>query len=336
MKSTAAWMWLSTLPVAAWPSATQYTILDLVASTSVEYQIWHETTKFHPDIAAECTKNAWQVSFSPDGRYIAFAVTASTRAPGLFGKRGEITNAVTLFETDKPGVPLCSKVSTHRDDTLAMGSCSVTFHPSERKLLWTSMFVFTDATTKTTTNLLDFDHQPYEASFITDLKYDDFKFISTPSGSQIYGHPSQTGHPGVWDRLGTYTPQPTNLLEPGKIQLTGLAHNTRDIIGIIPTSTLDGPTFLKKTILKLPPSAHLHRNTARVLQRGTNDYLVLLFFKDGPVALKETETETEAENILKPILIPVDAREVAERPVSLLKAGDVDDIYPLITIPCES
>ncbi|KAF7118002.1 hypothetical protein CNMCM5793_007371 [Aspergillus hiratsukae] len=299
--------------------------LDLVFSTSVEYQIYHETTKFHPDIAAGRTKNAWQVSFSPDGRYIAFAVTASTRAPGLFGKRGEITNAVVLFETDKPSTPLCSKISSHKGDTLAMGSCSVIFHPTERKLLWTAMFVFTNATTKTTTKLLDFAHQPYEEFFITDHKYDDFKFIPTPFGNQIYGHPSQTGHPGVWDRLDTNGPQPTNLLKPGQIQLTGLAHNTRDVVGIISTSTFDGPTFLKKTILQLPPSTHLHQNTARVLQRGTNNYLVILFFKDGPVALKETpETETETEDILKPILIPVDAREVASRPVSLLNAHEVD------------
>ncbi|PKX99616.1 uncharacterized protein P174DRAFT_427771 [Aspergillus novofumigatus IBT 16806] len=238
--------------------------LDRVTSSSVEYQIYHETNKFHPDIAAGRTNNAWQVSFSPDGRYIAFAVTASTRTPGLYGKRGEITNAVVLFETDEPKIPLCSQISSHKGDTLAMGSCSVTFHPTDRKLLWTSMFVFTDATTKTTTKLLDFSHEPYETSFITDLKYDDFKFIPTPTGNQIYGHPSQTGHPGFWDRLNTnaHTPQPTNLLEPGKIQLTGLAHNARHITGIIAgptpansTSTSGGPTFTftKKTILQLPP-----------------------------------------------------------------------------------
>ncbi|KAF4210709.1 hypothetical protein CNMCM8980_000629 [Aspergillus fumigatiaffinis] len=285
--------------------------LDLITSSSVEYQIYHETNKFHPDIAAGRTNNAWQVSFSPDGKYVAFAVTASTRTPGLFGKRGEITNAVVLFETDKPSTPLCSPISSHKGDTLAMGSY---------------------------------------------LKYDDFKFIPTPSGNQIYGHPSQTGHPGFWDRLdtNTHTPQPTNLLEPGKIQLTGLAHNTRHITGIIAapapatstsTSTSDGPTFTftKKTILQLPPSTHLHQNTARVVQRA-NDYLVILLFQDGPVHLNNTNTrgsasasastsETEIENLVKPILIPVDAKELAARPVSPLKARDVDDIHPLLTIP---
>ncbi|KAH1982336.1 hypothetical protein KXW88_004630 [Aspergillus fumigatus] len=326
--------------------------LDLITSSSMEYQIYHETNKFHPDIAAGRTNNTWQVSFSPDGRYIAFAVTASTRTPGLFGKRGEITNAVVLFETDKPSTPLCSQISSHKGDTLAMGSCSVTFHPTDRKLLWTSSFVFTDATTKTTTKLLDFSLKPYETTFITDLKYDDFKFVPTPSGNQIYGQPSQAGHPGFWDRLDTNThiPQPTNLLEPGQIQLTGLAQRTRHITGIIAapasTSTSDGPTstftFTKKTILQLPPSTHLHQNAVRVLQR-TNDYLVILLFQDGPVHLKNTKTrgsastnDTETENLVKPILIPVDAKELASRPVSPLKAGDVDDIHPLLTISQES
>jgi hypothetical protein len=44
-------------------------------------------------------------------------------------------------------------------------------------------------------------------------------------------------------------------------------------------------------------------------------------------------SETETENLVKPILIPVDAKELAARPVSPLKARDVDDIHPLLTIP---
>lgn len=80
----------------------------------------------------------------------------------------------------------------------------------------------------------------------------------------------------------------------------------------------------------------------RVLQR-TNDYLVILLFQDGPVHLKNTKTrgsastnDTETENLVKPILIPVDAKKLASRPVSPLKAGDVDDIHPLLTISQES
>jgi hypothetical protein len=44
-------------------------------------------------------------------------------------------------------------------------------------------------------------------------------------------------------------------------------------------------------------------------------------------------SEIEIENLVKPILIPVDAKELAARPVSPLKARDVDDIHPLLTIP---
>jgi hypothetical protein len=59
-----------------------------------------------------------------------------------------------------------------------MGSYSAVFHPTERKLLWTSVFVFTDAATKTTTKLLNFEQQPYEASFITGKSFPRFEKVN--------------------------------------------------------------------------------------------------------------------------------------------------------------
>jgi hypothetical protein len=122
----------------------------------IRFNIFSKRELFPQSVRDGITKNSWKVSFSSDGQNVAFALTASTRAPGLYGMRGTITNAIILFSIDNPSIPLRTIDSTIVQRTLSMGACSVTFHPSEPKLLWTSMFVFSDKRTQTVTKLWNY------------------------------------------------------------------------------------------------------------------------------------------------------------------------------------
>ncbi|KAL4884628.1 hypothetical protein BJY04DRAFT_215092 [Aspergillus karnatakaensis] len=303
------------------------TVYDLETGFISEYKIF-DPAKIHPDIVARRTFNAWQISFSADGEYIAFAVTAGTRAPGLFGRRGEISNIVILFEIDKPDNPICSNISTKGGDTLSMGSCSAVFHPSEKRLLWTSLFVYTDATTETVTKLLNFDQAPYEAYHITDCKYDEFKF---GPGKHIYGHPSRTGKPGYYDRLGAGEPQPTSLMKTDTIQFAAIDRTSRHAVGIIPHLVRpDHTIFMKRSIVPLPPHGRLPHNNMKVLRRDRNgitkDYVVVLHFDDD-----RAMSEENGEEVVKPVLISVDVAEVSTRPItSLAEKNNLDNVYPLL------
>ncbi|KAL3458449.1 hypothetical protein BJX64DRAFT_279867 [Aspergillus heterothallicus] len=314
------------LDVAFHPASDRMAIFNTVyhLGTAVEYKIFDLAT-VHPDIVANRTNNAWQILFSADGKYIVFAVTASTRAPGLFGRRGEVMNSVVLFETDQPNTPLCSNISSKGGDTLAMGSCSVVFHPTEKKLLWTSLFVFTDGISKPITKLLTFDKEPCESYHVTDIKYDEFKFRP---GKQVYGHPAQNAKPGYWDQLGAGTLHPTSFMEKGVIYFIGLDRDTRHVVGIIPKEEgPDGTVFVKRTILQLPPTGRLPHSKVRVLRREslgvTIDYVVTLIFDDGRLWDHE-------QSVVKPVFIVVGASEVLNRPDSTLTDSKLDDIQPIL------
>jgi hypothetical protein len=234
-------------------------------------KFFKENSKFHDDIIAGRTRNSWQVSFSLGGKYIAFAITASTRTPGLLGKRGEITNAMILFETNTPLVPLCTNTSTLGGNTLSIGACSVTFHLTEKKLLWTSMFVFIDRKTTTRTELLNFGSTPQESYYITGKMHccceiqQGNDLLNTHPRSyrpQIrrlqvllfwktnIRSPSQNGKPGFWDRLDTAALQSINFLRMDAICLAGIPLDKDLVIGVIPRDDgFGGIAFFKKTVL---------------------------------------------------------------------------------------
>jgi hypothetical protein len=124
-------------------------------------------------------------------------------------------------------------------------------------------------------------------------------------------------------------PEPTNLLKVDTIQFTGLDMKSRQVVGVIPKD--GGPhgktTFFKKTILELPPIARLPQNSVRVIMRekdgSPQDFIVIMLFEDGRV-------NEGGEDIVKPVLISVDATDFAARPVTPLKDGDLNDVHALL------
>lgn len=228
----------------------------------------------------------------------------------------------------------------------------MTFHPNQQVLLWTSIFVFTDKRTQCVTKLWHYGERKDVDHLVTKLKYDDFEF--SLCGKYIYSHPPRNGQCGFWDRFkladipdispthnGTFShgdrlsrtntrelaPQAVNRIANGDIYLSGRSH-AEEVVGIIPRNNGEGAVeFLRKTILRLPPTVRYSHGCVRLVvqttdQRAKGYFWVLLHNEDG-----RTLDSGNAEYDARPIIISVRMEELMRREMTKARMDEISDIF---------